>query len=84
MTPPRQWHKAFVKLPAGWRGMSYFKRSIMQDLWRSSDADCSGHIEVDGDSAQFLVRELDIDARRDRANLPICQAGLNTSTMCWC
>lgn len=68
MPAPRQWHKAFVKLPAAWRGLSYFKRSIMQDLWRSSDADCSGRIEIDGDPAQFLVRELDIVARRDRAN----------------
>lgn len=68
MSAPRQWHKAFVKLPAAWRGLSYFQRSIMQDLWRLSDADCSGRIEVDGDPAQFLVRDLDIVGRRDRSN----------------
>lgn len=68
MSTPKQWHKAFTRLPAAWRGLNYFRRSVIQDLWRLSAPDCSGRIEVDGDPIRFLVRDLDILDRRDRAN----------------
>lgn len=67
MPAPKQWHKAFVTLPPEWRVLTYFQRSLMQDYWRLSDADCSGRIEVAGDPVKFLVRLLDLSSKGDRS-----------------
>lgn len=83
MGAPKTWHKAFRELPAAWRVLPYFKRSIMQDLWRLSAHDCTGTFPVAGDPAQFLVRALDVVDRHERAKAvkavrELIEAGLIT------
>lgn len=66
---PFRFHPAYRELPAQWRTLSYLQRSVLQDIWRLSDDDCSGRVETSGDPVAFLARALDIADRRDRRSV---------------
>jgi hypothetical protein len=52
-------------MPLGWRPLSFQKRSVMRELWLMSE---NGFLQT---ALQYLVRDLDLPTKADRANVGV-------------